>query len=282
MRENVKQTLHKALALWTAVAIGGLALGWPAGSWASHRWGCLKYADRFINWYNGGTGDYYNIYNEEARTDSNSWHNYTVMQLNSVSSSGTTDHINAYNGFYGFNGWLGLAVATYSGCTVFEGTAMLNQTYLDIPFIYNRTNREHVACQEVGHLFGLAHNTSSTATCMNDTILTAPQPDSHDRDLLASVYLAPCTEPAPYSHVIPHGSDTHSCHAPSGYQYATCNNGSWTSLRGSCAASCTEPAPYSHVIAHGYDSHFCHAPAGYQRATCNNGSWTNYRGLCPE
>lgn len=180
--------LRKALLVWGLVLGVTVALGFPLGAWATHRWGCWKYANASINWYNGGTGDYWNIYNEEARTDSNSWHNYTDIILNPVSASGTTDHINAYNGFYGANGWLGIAeIRGYSGCTIFNGRARLNQSYLDNGS-YTRTNKKHVACQEVGHLFGLGHNTSSTTTCMNDTILSAPQPNSHDQSLVNSLY----------------------------------------------------------------------------------------------
>ena len=43
-----------------------------------------------------------------------------------------------------------------------------------------------------------------------------------------------CQEPAPYNHLIQDGSDSHYCHAPYGYQRATCNNGSWTNFRGLC------------------------------------------------
>ena len=152
---------------------------------ASHRWGCWKYANASINWYNGGTGDYWNIYNEEARTDSNSWHNYTDLSL-TPTGSGTTDHINAYNGSYGSTGWLGIAeIRSASGCTILNGRCRLNHTYL---ISYSRTNKKHVACQEVGHLFGLNHNRGSSTTCMNDTILTAPQPNSHDQSLINSIY----------------------------------------------------------------------------------------------
>lgn len=155
---------------------------------AAHRWGCWKYADHIIYWYNGGTGEYYDIYNEEALTDADSWHNYTNIDLVPVGSPGTTDHINAYNGYYGYTGWLGIAeIVGSSGCIVQNGRARLNQTYLD-DGSYTRTNKSHVACQEVGHLFGLHHNNNSNASCMNDWILSAPQPDAHDRELINSIY----------------------------------------------------------------------------------------------
>ncbi|HUP61357.1 MAG TPA: hypothetical protein VNA69_13150 [Thermoanaerobaculia bacterium] len=158
------------------------------GAVASNRWGCWKYANYAINWYNGGSGDYWYIYNEEARTDSNSWHNYTDISLTSVSAAGSTDHVNAYAGSYGSTGWLGIAeIQRYSGCTVYQGRSRLNRSYLDNGS-YTRTNKKHVACQEVGHLFGLQHNRSSSTTCMNDTILSAPYPNSHDQSMINSIY----------------------------------------------------------------------------------------------
>ncbi len=46
----------------------------------------------------------------------------------------------------------------------------------------------HVACQEIGHTFGLNHNRDSSTTCMNDTILTAPFPNSHDVSSISALY----------------------------------------------------------------------------------------------
>jgi hypothetical protein len=178
----------RLVALGVAVFTAAFVVGVPLGAWASHRWGCWKYAKADIYWYNGGTDDYYHVFNEEANTDANAWRPYTDVDLAPVPSPGTTDHINAYSGYYGETGWLGLArIARYSGCTVEEGRVYLNRTYLDSPS-YSRANKKHVACQEVGHLLGLGHNRSQTTTCMNDTILYAPYPNAHDRDMVNALY----------------------------------------------------------------------------------------------
>jgi len=176
---------RRAVTIWGLLLDMTLVLGVGA-AYATHRWSCWKYANGSINIYNGATGDYNAIFNEEARTDSNSWHNFTDINLTAVGSAGSTDHANCFSGNYGQNGWLGIAeLQRVSGCTILQGRARLNNTYL---VSYSRTNKEHVACQEVGHLWGLNHNRGSSTTCMNDTILTAPQPNSHDQSLVNSIY----------------------------------------------------------------------------------------------
>lgn len=179
-------SLRRAIVIWGTVLV--LTIGVGAGAaFASHRWSCWAFTDSSIYWYNGASGTYHDIFEEEAVTDSDSWHNYTKIDLTSVSSADQFDSINAYNGYYGTNGWLGLAeIISYSGCTVYQGRSRLNQSYLEAG--YSRTNKKHVACQEVGHLFGLDHNRGETDTCMNDTILTAPQPNAHDQDMINSIY----------------------------------------------------------------------------------------------
>lgn len=180
-------SFRKVLTVWGALLALAILAG-ASGAYATHRWYCFQYADSSIYWYNGASGTYNSIFEEEARTDSDSWHNYTAIDLTTVYSPGTTDHINAYNGYYGMTNWVGLAeVITNSGCTVYEGRARLNQSYLENG--YSRTNKEHVACQEIGHLFGLDHNRDSSTTCMNDNYpLEAPQPNAHDSEMIDSIY----------------------------------------------------------------------------------------------
>ena len=172
---------RKAMAVWVAI----LALTAGAGLVsASHKNGCYQYANYLISWYNGGTGDYFNIYNEEAKTDANAWDPYTDVSLSAVASAGTTDHINAYNGSYGATGWLVLTEMTsVSGCTVLAGRVRLNQTYLDNGS-YTRDQKKIFACQGIGRLLGLSTNTTGT-TCMNGS---ASFPNTHDRDVINATY----------------------------------------------------------------------------------------------
>ncbi|MFL6196977.1 MAG: hypothetical protein ACJ75H_22520, partial [Thermoanaerobaculia bacterium] len=148
--------------------------------------GCLKYADFRINWFNGGTGDYFNIYEEEARTDANAWDPYTDVALTPVAAAGTTDHISAYNAAYGATGWLSLTqVVTASGCTVQNGRIRLNQTYLDNGS-YTRNQKKAVACNAIGKILGLT-NQAWAPGCMDGT-LNNPFPSIQDRDTINSIY----------------------------------------------------------------------------------------------
>ena len=183
-------SLRRASIAWSVFLVLAVAFGTAGTAWANHRWYCWKYADAEINFYNGCTGSYSSYANEEALTDSNSWHNYTEVNLNPVGQQGTTDHLNCFNGSYGFNGWLGIAeILTYSGCTVQQGRSRFNQSYLDNPaYGYSTTNKKHVVCQEIGHLFGLSHQKGMAQSCMNDKILYVPNPNSHDQSMIASIY----------------------------------------------------------------------------------------------
>jgi hypothetical protein len=173
----------RQMAVW--VTIVTLTTGAGIVS-ANHRNGCYKFADAVINWYNGGTGAYFAIYDEEAKTDANAWHPYTDVSLTSVAAAGTTDHINAYNGSYGATGWLSLSeIRAASGCIIQNGRVRMNQTYLDSGS-YTVTQKKALACNLIGRILGLT-NQAGTAGCMDGT-LNNPFPSTHDRDVINSIY----------------------------------------------------------------------------------------------
>ena len=155
-----------------------------AGLLAHHELG-LKYADANIRWYNGGTGEYYDIYQEEAITDADAWDPYTVVNFQQVGSFGTDDQINSLNAYYGQTGWLGIADILYqNGSTILAGQTRLNETILEVN---SRTVKEHTACHEIGHLLGLDHD-SDNPTCMNPNTGLTTSPSAHDADALAGIY----------------------------------------------------------------------------------------------
>src|SRR5262245_32666023 len=173
---------RKAVAVW--VAIVSLTIGGGLAT-ATNQNGCLKYADAVINWYNGGTGDYADIFQEEAKTDADAWEPATDVAFNQVAKAGTTDHLNGYSGRYGNTGWLILKEITNTGCTIKSGRVRFNRTYLDDP-AYTREWKEHMACNSIGTLLGLTNDSTNTG-CMNLTII-APQPSAHDISMINSIY----------------------------------------------------------------------------------------------
>lgn len=90
--------------------------------------------------------------------------------------------------------WLGLATVlpdTSGGGHILAATAQVNDAWFSTPF-YNATNAQHVLCQEIGHTFGLDHqseNGDDLNTCMDYAdALDNPSPNSHDYQQLDVIY----------------------------------------------------------------------------------------------
>lgn len=95
------------------------------------------------------------------------------------------------NADYGNNGWLGLATIGFDGQGhIDRGSAKVNDFYATswaIP-----TMKNHVMCQEIGHVFGLGHTSedrSSQGTCMDySTNPDSEWPNQHDYEQLLAQY----------------------------------------------------------------------------------------------
>ena len=78
------------------------------------------------------------------------------------------------NARYGNTGWLGVAQIWVNGLHITQGTVKLNDTYFNTPTYNTYAWRQFVACQEVGHTFGLDHqdtnfNNANLGSCMDYT-----------------------------------------------------------------------------------------------------------------
>ncbi|HSM10307.1 MAG TPA: hypothetical protein VK827_01895 [Lysobacter sp.] len=99
--------------------------------------------------------------------------------------------IRVCNAAYGNNGWLGLAsINIDSNGHITRGTAKVNDSYSS--YFAIQDERDHVMCQEVGHLFGLGHtseNGSSQNTCMDySQSPNSTRPNAHDYAQLETIY----------------------------------------------------------------------------------------------
>lgn len=107
------------------------------------------------------------------------------------------------NARYGYTGWLGIAQIWLSGSHITQGTAKVNDTYLDDPS-YGDAGRQHVLCQEVAHTFGLGHQSEDRTvdlnTCMDySRPLNNPHPNAHDNEQINAIYRShddPVTAPS--------------------------------------------------------------------------------------
>ena len=109
---------------------------------------------------------------------------------------------------YGLRGWLGIASINLDGAShITSGTTKLNDSYFNTA-TYNKGEwRSLVACQEIGHDFGLGHQNEifgdqNLGTCMDYTnaplggvvggfdygLLQNIQPNTHDYNELAIIY----------------------------------------------------------------------------------------------
>lgn len=95
------------------------------------------------------------------------------------------------NAAYGYNGWLGLAtIGIDRNGHIDQGTAQVNDSYST--YWTSQSEKNHVICQETGHLLGLDHTSedgTSQGTCMDYSTDAASQwPNDHDYDELALIY----------------------------------------------------------------------------------------------
>jgi len=174
-------------------------------SYADHSWGGYHWA-RTANPFTLKVGNNLSSnWQTQFDTALADWSNSSVMDLTGVPGSGgrnckmVAGTVQVCNRTYGNNGWLGLASNNTGGTHITQGSAKMNDTYFNTSFYNNPNEKLHVMCQEIGHTFGLDHQStdgSSLNTCMdyfsntgadaNSTLST--HPNTHDYDELVTIY----------------------------------------------------------------------------------------------
>ena len=197
------------VALAACVALGALTPASASNSWGGYHWAgngtevTIKVNTAITSQWTTSVGG--------SITD---WDNSSELKLNAATSSAATRKCNPIagqilvcNDSYGQRGWLGIASIWLTGNThISQATTKLNDSYFNQTFYNTPAWRALVACQEVGHDFGLDHqdeifNNVNLGTCMDYT--NAPDgdvvggfnygpgnrhPNQHDYDELNIIY----------------------------------------------------------------------------------------------
>lgn len=171
-------------------------------TWSSYHWE-LSGTVLTLDVGNNVSSNWQSYFDEAIRD----WNVSPVVALNPVAGNGSADcsptvgQMEVCNANYGSTGWLGLAqIWLDSGnrrrAHIIQGVAKMNDSYFDVQGgTYNTPAwRDVVMCQEIGHIFGIAHNdedfSTTTGTCMDYSTNPEPnrQPDAHDYELLLQIY----------------------------------------------------------------------------------------------
>ena len=186
------------------VALASLTLaGVASTASATHSWGGYHWA-RTANPFTIKLGDNVSgAWDSALATASSDWSASDVLNTNVVAGLAnpkncrpTKGRVEVCNSTYGNNGWLGVASISISGGThITQGTVKLNDTYFNTPTYNTPAWRALVACQEIGHTFGLDHqdenfSNANLGTCMDYTSdpSTNQHPNKHDYDELDIIY----------------------------------------------------------------------------------------------
>jgi hypothetical protein len=186
-------------------AVSVIALAVPAS--ANHSWGGYHWAGNGTNItlkVNKAVDSRWTSY---VNTAISQWDQSSELTLvNQNAPAGTSakkcspiaGQILVCNSAYGQRGWLGIASIWLTNGHISQATTKLNDTYHDRAPYNSPEYRALVACQEIGHDFGLDHqdenfDNPNLGTCMDYTSNPAGPPantgpNKHDYDQLTAIY----------------------------------------------------------------------------------------------
>jgi hypothetical protein len=207
--------MKRGIRIFGLAAIVGLMLAAVGAVSANNSWGNYHWA-RQSNPFNLNLGD--NLaskWDPYLATASSDWSASAVLDTTVVPGAAgnvrnctpPSGRVEVCNAKYGFNGWLGVAgIYIDSNDHILRGYVKLNDSYFNTSTYNTAAWRRLVACQEVGHAFGLDHqdetnNNVNLGTCMDYTNdpdggaggassndPSNEHPNQHDYDQLATIY----------------------------------------------------------------------------------------------
>lgn len=176
----------------------------PGTASANHAWGGYHWATSSLpftlnvgnnlkgNWTTSPYGGTY-LGNISSDWSAPSVLDTTIVPGGALKRCGAVSgRVEVCNGTYGRNGWLGVASIWASGSHITKATVKLNDTYYNTAKYNTKEWRRSVLCQEVGHTFGLGHQSEdpavNTGSCMDYYQVPNIAPNAHDYDQLQLIY----------------------------------------------------------------------------------------------
>lgn len=191
------------VALAAAVALGAIVPASATHSWGGYHWAgngttvTIRVNTAITSQWNTSVGNSISDWNASSELALNG---PTAVSVSAKRCNPISGQILVCNAAYGQRGWLGIATIWLQSGTlhITQATTKLNDSYHNYA-PYNRPEwRALVACQEVGHDFGLDHqdenfDNPNLGTCMDYTSnpLGPPantDPNKHDYDELNIIY----------------------------------------------------------------------------------------------
>lgn len=185
-----------------ALVVGLAVIGVYSPVYATHSWGGYHWA-RTTNPFTIKLGDNLSgSWDPFLVSVSNDWSVSSVLdtvvvtgQSNPKTCKPTMGRVEVCNAKYGSTQWLGIASIWANGTHITQGTVKLNDTYFSTSKYNTPAWKNLVACQEIGHTFGLDHqdenfNNLPLGTCMDYTSDPTPNqhPNAHDYEMLETIY----------------------------------------------------------------------------------------------